>query len=115
MVSAAGEKIPVLVSLVNVIDGAAEVPAEKITAVFAVSVLLSVTVSVLASPIVAFPVTVSVTTLAVVAFRLANVSEPLLRPFTALDRVLKLASSCDKGIAAVALANVLGIVTGSAI
>jgi hypothetical protein len=49
------------------------------------------------------------------AFRLTNVSAPLFIPFMALDSVEKLASSCDNGIDVVALANVLGTVTGSAI
>jgi hypothetical protein len=72
-------------------------------------------VSALASPIVALPVTISVVTFAVVIFALANVSEPSEMPLTALAKVEKLVSNCDNGIEAVAVANVLGIVTGSVI
>jgi hypothetical protein len=52
---------------------------------------------------------------ALVTVMFANVSTPLDMPFTAFARTLKLASSCDSGIDAVALAKVLGMVTGSAI
>jgi uncharacterized membrane protein len=48
-------------------------------------------------------------------FRFASISEPLLMPLIALESVEKSLSKYANGIAVVALANVCGIVTGSAI
>jgi hypothetical protein len=49
---------------------------------------------------------------ALVTLMFASVSTPLAMPFIAFDRLLKLASSCDSGMEAVAPAKVLGTVTG---
>jgi len=46
---------------------------------------------------------------------LARLLVPLPMPFTPFTTVVKLLSNCDNGIAAVAPANVFGIVIGSAI
>ena len=60
-------------------------------------------------------VIVALLTVPPVITTLARLLVPLPMPLTPFTTVVKLLSNCDSGIAAVAPANVLGIVIGSAI